>query len=89
MKRLAVSTRDSIPPGLRCVPVTAGLCQWADLARFCQTSIRAHQGPRLPSHRGASPCPNQDLTKKHVALILRALAAAGFDREQVRRELAG
>ena len=29
----------------------------------------------------------QDLTKKHVALILRALAAAGFDRERVRREL--
>lgn len=28
-----------------------------------------------------------DLTKKHVALILRALAAAGFDRERVRREL--
>ncbi len=31
----------------------------------------------------------QDLTKKHVALILRTLAAAGFDRERVRRELAG
>jgi predicted RNA binding protein YcfA (HicA-like mRNA interferase family) len=30
----------------------------------------------------------QDLTKKHVALILRALAAAGFDRDRVRRELA-
>ena len=29
----------------------------------------------------------QDLTKKHVALIVRALAAAGFDRERVRREL--
>ena len=29
----------------------------------------------------------QDLTKKHVALIIRALARAGFDREQVRREL--
>ena len=29
----------------------------------------------------------QDLTKKHVALILRALIAAGFDRERVRREL--
>jgi predicted RNA binding protein YcfA (HicA-like mRNA interferase family) len=29
----------------------------------------------------------QDLTKKHVALILRALTAAGFDRERVRREL--
>jgi hypothetical protein len=44
MKRLAVSTRDSIPPGLRSVRFTAGLCQWADLARFCQPSIRAHQG---------------------------------------------
>ena len=29
----------------------------------------------------------QDLTKKHVALIIRALARAGFDREQIRREL--
>ena len=29
----------------------------------------------------------QDLTKKHVALIIRALTAAGFDRERVRREL--
>jgi predicted RNA binding protein YcfA (HicA-like mRNA interferase family) len=29
----------------------------------------------------------QDLTKKHVALILRQLAAAGFDKEAVRREL--
>ena len=29
----------------------------------------------------------QDLTKKHVALIVRQLAAAGFDKETVRREL--
>jgi predicted RNA binding protein YcfA (HicA-like mRNA interferase family) len=29
----------------------------------------------------------QDLTKKHVALILRQLAAAGFEKEAVRREL--
>jgi predicted RNA binding protein YcfA (HicA-like mRNA interferase family) len=29
----------------------------------------------------------QDLTKKHVALILRQLAAAGFGKESVRREL--
>ncbi len=29
----------------------------------------------------------QDLTKKHVALIVRALVGAGFDRERVRREL--
>jgi predicted RNA binding protein YcfA (HicA-like mRNA interferase family) len=29
----------------------------------------------------------QDLTKKHVALILRSLEGAGFDRERVRREL--
>ena len=29
----------------------------------------------------------QDLTKKHVALIIRALQRAGFDREQIRREL--
>jgi predicted RNA binding protein YcfA (HicA-like mRNA interferase family) len=30
----------------------------------------------------------QDLTKKHVALILRQLATGGFDKERVRRELA-
>ena len=29
----------------------------------------------------------QDLTKKHVALILRQLEGADFDKEQVRREL--
>jgi hypothetical protein len=29
----------------------------------------------------------QDLTKKHVALIIRALDRAGFDRVQVRRDL--
>ena len=29
----------------------------------------------------------QDLTKKHVGLIVRALVAAGFDREQVKRDL--
>ena len=28
----------------------------------------------------------RDLSKKHVALIIRALARAGFDREQIRRE---
>jgi predicted RNA binding protein YcfA (HicA-like mRNA interferase family) len=31
----------------------------------------------------------QDLTKKHVALILRQLEAAGFDKEQIRRDLDG
>jgi predicted RNA binding protein YcfA (HicA-like mRNA interferase family) len=30
----------------------------------------------------------QDLTKKHVALILRQLAAGGFDKQTVRRQLA-
>jgi predicted RNA binding protein YcfA (HicA-like mRNA interferase family) len=29
----------------------------------------------------------QDLTKKHVAMILRQLASAGFDKDAVRREL--
>jgi len=29
----------------------------------------------------------QDLTKKHVALIIRALERAGFDRERLRQEL--
>jgi predicted RNA binding protein YcfA (HicA-like mRNA interferase family) len=28
-----------------------------------------------------------DLTKKHVAIIVRQLEAAGFDRDTVRREL--
>jgi len=37
----------------------------------------------LPGHGPA------DLTKKHVGLILRALERSGFDKEQVRRELAG
>ena len=31
----------------------------------------------------------QDLTKKHVALIIRALIGAGFDRAQIRHELGG
>ena len=31
----------------------------------------------------------QDLTKKHISLILRSLDWAGFDRERVRRELGG
>ena len=30
----------------------------------------------------------QDLTKKHVGMILRVLERAGFGREKVRRELA-
>jgi predicted RNA binding protein YcfA (HicA-like mRNA interferase family) len=29
----------------------------------------------------------QDLTKKHVAMILRQLEGAGFEKEQIRREL--
>jgi hypothetical protein len=29
----------------------------------------------------------QGLTKKHVAMVLRLLAGAGFDKETVRREL--
>jgi predicted RNA binding protein YcfA (HicA-like mRNA interferase family) len=29
----------------------------------------------------------QDVTKKHVAMVLRQLAGAGFDKETVRREL--
>jgi predicted RNA binding protein YcfA (HicA-like mRNA interferase family) len=31
----------------------------------------------------------QDLTKKHVALIVRQLVAAGFDRGEVLRDLKG
>ena len=50
-----------------------------------KTSHRQYEGHgvkiALPGH---GP---QDLTKKHVALILRALVAAGFDRDRVRREL--
>jgi predicted RNA binding protein YcfA (HicA-like mRNA interferase family) len=29
----------------------------------------------------------QDLTKKHVGLILRQLEGAGFDKDEIRREL--
>jgi predicted RNA binding protein YcfA (HicA-like mRNA interferase family) len=29
----------------------------------------------------------QDLSKKHLGLIVRALVAAGFERERLRREL--
>lgn len=29
----------------------------------------------------------QDLTKKHVGMILRQIEAAGFDRERVKRDL--
>jgi predicted RNA binding protein YcfA (HicA-like mRNA interferase family) len=29
----------------------------------------------------------QDLTKKHVALVIRQLAVGGFDKEVLRREL--
>jgi len=32
---------------------------------------------------------SQDLTKKHVGLIVRQLVAAGFDRATVLRELKG
>ena len=35
----------------------------------------------LPGHGPA------DLTKKHVAMLVRQLETAGFDRETVRREL--
>jgi predicted RNA binding protein YcfA (HicA-like mRNA interferase family) len=43
--------------------------------------LRASLKITLPGH---GP---HDLTKKHVALIIRQLAAAGFDKETVRREL--
>lgn len=29
----------------------------------------------------------QDLTKKHIGMLVRQLESAGFDRERVRREL--
>ena len=45
--------------------------------------VRAGLKITLPGH---GP---QDLTKKHVALILRQLARGGFDKDTVRRELAG
>lgn len=46
-----------------------------------QQYVRSGVKITLPGH---GP---QDLTKKHVALIIRALARAGFDRRQIRREL--
>jgi predicted RNA binding protein YcfA (HicA-like mRNA interferase family) len=52
-----------------------------------KTSHRQYEGHRvkiaLPGH---GP---QDLTKKHVALIVRQLVAAGFDRSDVLRDLKG
>ena len=52
-----------------------------------QTSHRQFEGHGikivLPGH---GP---QDLTKKHVGLIVRQLVAAGFDRTQVRHDLKG
>ena len=52
-----------------------------------KTSHRQYEGQgikiALPGH---GP---QDLTKKHVALIVRQLVAAGFDRARVLRELKG
>jgi predicted RNA binding protein YcfA (HicA-like mRNA interferase family) len=45
-----------------------------------------HRSPRLvitvPGHGPA------DLTKKHVGMILRSLEGIGFEREQIRIELA-
>jgi predicted RNA binding protein YcfA (HicA-like mRNA interferase family) len=52
-----------------------------------KTSHRQYEGHgikiALPGH---GP---QDLTKKHVALIVRQLVAAGFDRARVLHELKG
>jgi predicted RNA binding protein YcfA (HicA-like mRNA interferase family) len=52
-----------------------------------KTSHRQYEGHgvkiALPGH---GP---QDLTKKHVALIVRQLVAAGFDRSDVLRDLKG
>jgi predicted RNA binding protein YcfA (HicA-like mRNA interferase family) len=52
-----------------------------------KTSHRQYEGHgikiALPGH---GP---QDLTKKHVALIVRQLVVAGFDRADVLRELKG
>jgi len=68
------------------------MARWLEAHGFVQQPDKAtgHQqyvGPgvkiTLPGH---GP---QDLTKKHVALIIRALGRAGFDRDQVRRELTG
>ncbi len=68
------------------------MVRWLEAHGFVQEPGRAtghvhYAGPgvkiTLPGH---GP---QDLTKKHVALIIRALERAGFDREQIRRELGG
>ena len=52
-----------------------------------KTSHRQYEGHgvkiALPGH---GP---QDLTKKHVALIVRQLVAAGFDRSDLLRDLTG
>jgi hypothetical protein len=46
-----------------------------------------HGEPTAEIKRGQPGHGPQDLTKKYVALILRALGGAGFVRERVRREL--
>ncbi|HEY8503081.1 MAG TPA: type II toxin-antitoxin system HicA family toxin [Gemmataceae bacterium] len=43
--------------------------------------VRAGVKVTLPGH---GP---QDLTKKHVGMVLRQLESAGFDREAVKRDL--
>jgi len=52
-----------------------------------KTSHRQYEGHGIKiAVPGHGP---QDLTKKHVALIVRQLVAAGFDRADVLRELKG
>ena len=52
-----------------------------------KTSHRQYEGHGIKiAVPGHGP---QDLTKKHVALIVRQLIAAGFDRADVLRELKG
>lgn len=66
------------------------MARWLEANGFVEepgraTGHRQYAGPgvkiTLPGH---GP---QDLSRKHVALILRALERAGFDRDRIRREL--
>ena len=66
------------------------MARWLEAHGFVRqpgkaTGHQQYAGPdvkiTLPGH-----CP-LDLTKKHVALIIRALERAGFDREKIGRDL--
>lgn len=69
------------------------MIRWLLAHGFDEVQVRA-SGHRKFVHPGSGVAITlsghgpQDITKKHVGMIVRELERAGFDREQVRRELA-